>query len=225
MVAGDRFNLADQMIGLHRRAVHFDNEQCLDIQGVADLNEGLGGMDCRPIHHLHAGRDDPGGDHGGDAIGGILGCRETDQQCPCGGRLGKDAHGDLGDDPEQPLGAGHNAENIIIAGVEVLAAKPDDLAIHQHHFDAEDVVCGKPIFQAMHPAGILRDIAADRAGDLARRVWSIVEAGVFDGFADCEVGDTGLNDGTPILVVDFENAIELGHAEEDAVGQRQCAAG
>jgi hypothetical protein len=77
----------------------------------------------------------------------------------------------------------------------------------------------------VHPAGILRDIAADRTRDLARRIWSIEEAGVFDGFADCQVGDTGLNDGATVLVIDFKNAIELGHAEEDAVGQRQCAAG
>ena len=48
MIAGDRFDPADQMIGLHRRAVQFDNEQCLDIEGVADLDEGLSRTDRQP---------------------------------------------------------------------------------------------------------------------------------------------------------------------------------
>ena len=172
------------MIDLRGRAVQLDDEQCLDIERVADLDEGLGSMDRRTIHHFHAGWDDPGADHLGDTIGGILGRRKTDQQCPCRGRLGKNAHGDLGNDPQQPLGPGHDTKHIIIVGVEVLAAKSDDLAIHQHHFDAEDVVCGKPVLQAMHAAGIFRNVAADRARDLARRIRGIVKTGVLDGFAD-----------------------------------------
>ena len=70
MVASDRFDLTDQMINLRRSAVQLDDEKCLDIKGVADLDKSLSGMDGRPIHHLHARRDDPGANHRGDATGG-----------------------------------------------------------------------------------------------------------------------------------------------------------
>jgi len=28
----------------------------------------------------------------------------------------------------------------------LLAAEPDDLSVDQHHFDTEDIVCGKSVF-------------------------------------------------------------------------------
>ena len=88
----------------------------------------------------------------------------------------QDAHRDLGDDAEQPLRAGHDAEQVVALRVEMLAAEADDLAVHQHHLDAEHVVGGQAVFQAMHAAGILRDVAADRAGDLRGGIGGIVEA-------------------------------------------------
>ena len=65
-------------------------------------------------------------DHGqprGNAIAGVLGFGKTDQQGARGGRLFEDAHGDLGDHPEQPLGAGHHPQQIISLGIEMLAAE------------------------------------------------------------------------------------------------------
>ena len=42
------------------------------------------------------------------------------------------------------------------------AAEAHHLAVDQDHFEAEHVVGGQPVFEAMHPAGILGDVAADR---------------------------------------------------------------
>jgi len=50
--------------------------------------------------------------------------------------------------------------------VEIFAAEPEDLAGHQDDFDAEDIIGRETVFQTMHAAGILRYVAADRAGDL-----------------------------------------------------------
>ena len=69
-----------------------------------------------------------------------------------------------------------SAEQVVALGVEMLAAEPDHLAVDQHHLDAEHVVGGQAVFQAMHAAGILRDVAADRAGDLRGRIGRVVEA-------------------------------------------------
>jgi hypothetical protein len=48
----------------------------------------------------------------------------------------------------------------------MLAAEPDDLAGHQHHFAAEHVVGGHAVLEAMHAAGVFGDVAADGTGDL-----------------------------------------------------------
>ena len=147
---------------------------------------------------------------------------KADQQRPRGRRLSQDAHGDLGDDPEQPLGAGHDAHQIVAVGIEMLAAEPDDLAVDQHDFEAEQVVGRQPVFEAMHAARILGDIAADRAGDLARRVGRVIKAGAGDRMADAEIGDAGLRDDAAVVVIDVEDAVELAHAEQHAIGQRQA---
>src|SRR3546814_6621669 len=75
------------------------------------------------------------------------------------------------------------------------AAEPHDLAVHQDHLDAEDIGGGEAVFQAVHAAGILRDVAADGAGDLARRIGGVIEAGMLHRLADAEIGDPGLHHG------------------------------
>ena len=67
------------MIDLGLRAVQFDDQQGLDVERVADLDEGLGGVDRRAVHHLHAARDDAGADDRGDAIAGVLRFAKADQ--------------------------------------------------------------------------------------------------------------------------------------------------
>ncbi len=212
------------MIDLGLRAVQLDDQQGLDIERVADLDEGLGGVDRRPVHHLHAARDDAGGDDRGDAIAGILGRGKADQQGARGGRFLQDAHGHLGDDAEQPLRAGHDPDQVVAGRIEMLAAEAHHLAVDQHHFEAEQVVGRQPVFQAVHPARILGDVAADRAGDLARRVGRVIEAGRLDGMGDAEIGHPGLGDDAAVVVIDVEDAVEPGHAEQHAVGQGQGAA-
>ena len=150
--------------------------------------------------------------------------REAQQHGARGRRLAQQAHGHFGDDAEQALGAGHQAQQVVAAGVEMLAAQPHHLAVHQHHLDAEQVVGGQAVFQAVHAAGILRDVAADRAGDLRAGIGRVVEALVLDRLGDAEVGDAGLHPGAAVGVVDLEHPVELGHAEQDRVADRHRAA-
>ena len=136
----------------------------------------------------------------------------------------QDAHGDLGDDAEQTFRAGDDAEEIVAAGVEMLAAEANDLAGDEHQFAAEQVVGGHAVFEAVDAAGILRHVAADAAGDLRGRIGRVVEAGVLDRLRHREIGHAGLDHGDAVGEVDLADAVELGHAEENAVGQRQGAA-
>ena len=98
---------------------------------------------------------------------------------------------------------------------------PDD----QHDFAAQHVVGGHAVFQAMHAAGIFRDIAADRAGDLRRRIGRVIESGMRDGLADREVGHPGLGHHHAIVEIDLADALEFAQPQQHAIGQRQRAAG
>ena len=106
----------------------------------------------------------------------------------------------------------------------MLAAEAQHLAGHQHDLAAEHVVGGHAVFQAMHAAGILRHVAADGAGDLRGRVGRVIEARMRDGLADRQIGDARLDHGDAVVEVDLADAVELGHAEQHAVGERQRAA-
>ena len=57
-----------------------------------------------------------------------------------------------------------------------LPPSDDALAASQRDLDAQQIVRGQAVFQTVQPAGIFRDIAADGAGDLARRIGRVVEA-------------------------------------------------
>ena len=131
----------------------------------------------------------------GDAFAGVLRRRKSDQQRARAFRLLEDAHRDLGNDAKQALRAGDDAEQVVAAGVEMLAADTQHLAGDQHDFAAEHVVGGHAVFQAVHAAGIFRDIAADRAGDLRRWVGRVVKSGMGDHSADREIGHARLDHG------------------------------
>jgi len=103
----------------------------------------------------------------------------------------------------------------------MLAAESQHLAVHQHHFEAEDIVGGHAVFQAVHTAGILRNVAADGAGDLRRRIGSVIEAFGLHRRADGEIGDAGLDHRDAVGEVDLADAVELAHAEQNTIHQRQ----
>ena len=139
-------------------------------------------------------------------------------------RLADDPHGHLGNHAQQPLRAGDHPQQVVGFAVEVLAAEADDRAVDQHQLDAEKIVGRQPVLQAVHAAGILGDVAADRAGDLAGRIRSIVEAAMRHRVRDGEVGDARLDGDAAIVEVDLKDAVELAEGEQDTVGQRQCSA-
>ena len=110
-------------------------------------------------------------------------------------RLRRQLHGDLGDDREQALGAVDEREQVVAGAVQRVAAELDDLAGDQHAAHAPHVVHGEPVLEAVHAAGVLGDVAADRARDLRRRIRRVVEAVRRRRFGDREVAHAGLHDG------------------------------
>ena len=210
------------MVDLGPGTVELDDQDRFHVEGVAGMDEFLHRMDGRPVHHLDAGGNDPGPDDAADAGAGVPGVGKADQDGARAFRLLEDPHRDLGDDAEQPLGADEDPEQVIAAGIEMLAAQPDHVAVHQHDLAAEHVVRGQSVFEAVHPAGILRHIAADGAGDLRGRVGRVVEAAMGHRLGDREIGHARLHHGDPVGEIDLADAVEPRHPEQYAVAQRQA---
>ena len=203
---GDRLDPRQQVIDLDLRAVELDDQQCLDIERIAGMDELLDGVDRRAVHHLHAARYDAGPDDPGHAVARMLGSREAHQHGARAFRFPQDPHRHLGDDAEQPFRPGHDPHEIIAAAVQMLAADANDLAGHQDDLETQHIVAGDTVFEAMHAAGIFRHIAADRTGDLGGRVGRIVEPGLLDRLRDGQIGHSGLRHHQPIFEVDLTDA-------------------
>ena len=63
---------------------------------------------------------------------------------------------------------------------------------------------GEAVLQAVHAAGILGDIAANGAGDLAGGIRCVVEITRRDRLADRKIGHATLGDDTAIRVIDLQ---------------------
>ena len=80
VAVGDRLDPLDQVVDLDRRAVEFDDQQRLAFERIAGMDEILGRVDRRTVHHLHAAGNDAGADDVGDALAALLAGRKADQQ-------------------------------------------------------------------------------------------------------------------------------------------------
>ena len=132
-------------------------------------------------------------------------------------RLGRELDGDLGDDREQALGAVDEREQVVAGAVERVAAELDDLAGDEHAAHAAHVVHGEAVLEAVHAARVLGDVAADRAGDLRRRIRRVVEAVRRGGLGDREVAHARLHDRGARQRIDREDPPELRERQHDAV--------
>ena len=54
------------------RPVDLDDQQRLDVERIAGMDEFLDRVDRRPVHHLHAAGDDAGADDRRDAGAGVF---------------------------------------------------------------------------------------------------------------------------------------------------------
>ena len=138
-------------------------------------------------------------------------------------RRANEAERDAGRDPERPLRADDHAEEIRAVGVERLVPELEDLAVRQDEREPGHVVCREPVLQAVRAAGVLRDVAADRADLLARRVGRVVVAVRCDGACDVEVRDSRLDHDPLAREVDLEDAVHPCERDDDAAGNRGCA--
>ena len=82
----------------------------------------------------------------------------------------------------------------------------------------------RAVLECMRAAGILGDVAADRAGLLARGIGGVEEAELRDRRRELGVHDPGLHDRDPVLGVDLEDPVHAGAFDEDRALRRVGAA-
>ena len=136
-----------------------------------------------------------------------------------------EAQGRPGDDAQGALGADEELEQRQAGDVlDPLAAERHEGAVGEHDVEAEHVVGGDAVLHAAQPAGVGRDVAADRADLVRAGVRRVPEALRGGGPLDLDVERAGLDDGDPAGGVDLDGAHPLGR-QHDAAVDRERATG
>ena len=205
-------------------ALDFDDQQCLRIGRVPGAGKALTGEDGGAVHKLDGDRGPARGHDCGHTSPGIQRRGKPGEQRPRRLGLVHQPNGDFGDHAELPLGTDDQAKQVVTGQVEGLAPDLDHLAFHGHKGHAENVVGGHPVLQAMRPARVHGDIAADGAGDLARWVRRVEQAQIVHGSGDVAVGHPSLHPGGLVLGVDLEDFVHLRKPENHCILLRQRTA-
>jgi hypothetical protein len=177
-----------------------------------------------PVHHLDRARDHAGlHDLRHRLARRVRGVEERHERLD---RLGRGHHAQphLGGDPERALRADERAEQVVARGIELRTAQRDQLAVGQDDLQPAHVVRREPVLEAVRAAGVLGHVAADGAHDLRAGIGRVEEVGRHRG-RDRRVRHAGLDAYALVGEVDLEHALQAGRDDQDAVGDRQRAAG
>ncbi len=177
-------------IGLY--PVQFAQQDRFGLHRITSVDEVLGGADRQVVHHFQAAGDDPGGDDVGYRSPGLVHRIETGQQHL--GDLGPGQQFDrhFGDHPQQTFGTGEQRQQVQARRVQGFAAEGQALAFDGEDFQLQQVVHRQTVLEAVHAAGIFRDVAADGTGDLRRGIRRVIQAERRRRLGDRQVAHTGL---------------------------------
>ncbi len=87
------------------------------------------------------------------------------------------------------------------------------------------MIGGDAVGERMRSAGIFRDVSADGAGLLARRIGREMEPTVRHGNAEVEIHHAGLHRGALVFDVHFEDAVHARKNDHDPALSRERPAG
>ena len=151
--------------------------------------------EAESIHHLHRRRDDAGGDDVADGRGAGLDVVEIEQHRAHDRRILREAHADRRGDAAHPLAADERPAQVVTGRFGILAAEHCHGPVGQDDLEGDDVARGHTLGETVRPAGVVGDVASDRARLLAARIGSEVQMMAGDGATEVEVEHTGLDPG------------------------------
>ena len=129
------------------------------------------------------------------------------------------------DDAERALGADDGPEQVVAGGVRRDSSERHRLPLRGHEVGAEDVVGGEAVLETVRATGVLREVAADGADLLARRVRRVVVPVRCGCLRDVEVDDARLDDRALVLTSDSGDGPHPGRHDQHTVGVGQRPAG
>ncbi len=140
-------------------------------------------------------------------------------------RQPRELYSNFGDKRESPLGTNEKPGEIVAGRIKRGAAKMNELAARQYNLEREYMIRRHTISQRVRPAGILGDIAADRASLLARRIGREMQPKMLNGKAQIRIHQAGLHTRALIFRIHFENAIHSRERSDDPAAPRDRTAG
>jgi hypothetical protein len=207
-----------------RRAVRFAEQDGGGVHVVTGFRERLDGADRRLVHHLQPGGNNAGGDDRGDRVAGFRHVVERGDDDLRELGLRRQFDRDLGDHREHAFRAVHQRQEVVAGRVRRARSDLERFAGGRQRAHGEHVMHGQAVLQAMHAARVFGDVAAQRAGDLRRRIGRVIEPEGRGGFREREVAHAGLHDGGARDRVDLEDLLEFRQRQQDPLAVRQCAA-
>jgi hypothetical protein len=203
------------VVEARRRSVELDQEDGAGLGRKPGVERLLDGAEDQAIHHLERSGDDAGGDHAGDRLARGRDRRKDGEERAVGLGLPDETECRPGDDAEGSLGTDGDADEIVAGPILHRAAERHDLPRGQHELDREHVVRRDAVLQGVRPPGVLGDVAADRAGRLARWVGREEEAIALDRARDPEVHDACLCGDAAVAHVDQLDLLETARPDDD----------
>ena len=207
------------------RAIGFTQQHCSGFQIIAGLGKGLDQPRGGLVHHLKACGNDARGDQCSDGIAGIADVGKAGHEAAGHGGPRHQPHRDLGREGEHTLGADHQCQQVQAWCIGGQAAELHRFAGRSVAAHAQHVVQGQAVLEAMHATGVLGDVAADGAGNLAGGIGRVVQPERGRRLGDGQVAHARLHGGRAATTVDTQDAVELGHREQHAAGMGQGTAG
>ncbi len=217
-------DLGDLLGDFLGRAVAFREQDRFGAEVVAGAHKRLDGLRRLAVHHLEPGRNDARRDDRRDRIAGLHHIVERSHHDLRDFGLRNQFECHFGDDYQQTFRADREGEQIEAGRVERRAAEDDFFAVDRVAAQAEHVVHGEPVFEAVHAARIFRDVAADRAGDLRGRIGRVVKAERRGRLGHGEIAHARFDARGAGERIDVEDAVQLRQRQHEAVGARHRAA-
>ena len=143
----------------------------------------------------------PGADDTADRLGAIVDRVEYRQHGANALRIAGEPHPDFRHHRERAFAANDRSDQIEPRRVFGDAADPHDVPFGRDDLQAHHMIRRDAVFERVRPTGIRADVAADRAGALARRIRGIVIARTGELAIQGAVYHARLDDRVPISQV------------------------
>ena len=180
-----------------RAAVELDQQHRGGVGGIAGGVDGrLDRRDARPVHHLQRRGHDAGADDRGDRLARLRARSEKSaSMVRTLAGIGSSRTAISVAMPNIPSLPTKRPDQVGPPRLALARAQPDHRRVGQHDLELDHVVGGDAVLEAVRPAGVLRHVAADGAGGLARRIGHVVEAVGRHGLGEPGVHHAGLEHG------------------------------